>query len=168
VVDQDARTSAVPAPSPVGNHDAAVVRAAAEHGRRRAVVAWTRERSDTQIAFLARLPLSHARRRHAVVHANALGAAEWAYRGPRKRWKSLQATECRFTLRPCHVPAAYHPDEHRQGERVPSQADCDSASPHRQWLAIPRRGRPPRDGDPAACYAMFDTQGARADVPPRP
>ena len=31
---------------------------------------------------------------------------------------------------------------------------------HRQWLAIPGSCGQPRDGNPAACYALFDDQQA--------
>ena len=30
-------------------------------------------------------------------------------------------------------------------------------SPQRQWLVIPGSAGQPRDNNPAACYAMFDT-----------
>ena len=33
-------------------------------------------------------------------------------------------------------------------------------SPQRQWLAIAGSAGQPRDGNPAACYAMFDTTSA--------
>jgi diadenosine tetraphosphatase ApaH/serine/threonine PP2A family protein phosphatase len=164
VVDQVRALIAAGAVAVRGNHDAAVV-----HGPQpamvadaRAVVAWTRERlAPDQIAFLAGLPLSHAEGDMLLVHANAWAPAEWAYLQSRaEAMKSLQATDRRFTF--CghvHTPRLYHlTSTGKGGEFVPVAGVAIPLSAHRRWLAIAGSAGQPRDGDPAACYAIFETE----------
>jgi diadenosine tetraphosphatase ApaH/serine/threonine PP2A family protein phosphatase len=147
-----------------GNHDAAAVQGPQPSmvADARAVIAWTRERLDQdQLAFLAGLPLSHAEDDMLLVHANAWAPAEWAYLQSRaEAMKSLQATDRRFTF--CghvHVPRLYHlTSTGKGGEFVPVAGVAIPLSAHRRWLAIAGSAGQPRDGDPAACYAIFDTK----------
>ncbi len=147
-----------------GNHDAAAVQGPQPSmvADARAVIAWTRERLDRdQLAFLAGLPLSHAEDDMLLVHANAWAPAEWAYLQSRaEAMKSLQATDRRFTF--CghvHVPRLYHlTSTGKGGEFVPVAGVAIPLSAHRRWLAIAGSAGQPRDGDPAACYAIFDTK----------
>ena len=64
-------------------------------------------------------------------------------------------------LSPRRAPARRASSSRRPASPIPLSAQ-------RRWLAIPGSAGQPRDGDPAACYAMFDTERARADLPPRP
>jgi diadenosine tetraphosphatase ApaH/serine/threonine PP2A family protein phosphatase len=70
----------------------------------------------------------------------------------------MQTTTCRFTF--CghvHIPALYNLSP---AGRVSAFSPCgDSSIPlgtQRHWLVIPGSVGQPRDGNPAACYAMFD------------
>ena len=145
-----------------GNHDAAVATGPQPSmvADARAVVAWTRDRLDTaQVAFLAALPLTHVEGEVLFVHANAWAPADWAYLQTRREAvHSLQATDRRFTF--CghvHVPMLFHlAGSGKAGEFKPSPGTPIPLSPHRRWLAIPGSVGQPRDGDPAACYAVFD------------
>lgn len=147
-----------------GNHDAAVVQGPQPSmvADARAVIVWTRERlARDQLAFLAGLPLSHAEGDMLLVHANAWAPAEWAYLQSRtEAMKSLQATDRRFTF--CghvHIPRLYHlTSTGKGGEFVPVAGVAIPLSAHRRWLAIAGSAGQPRDGDPAACYAIFDTK----------
>ena len=147
-----------------GNHDAAVGQGPQPSmvADARAVVAWTRDRLDAgQVAVLAALPLSHVEGDALFVHANAWAPAEWAYLDSRSEAvRSLQATDRRFTF--CghvHVPMLYHlAGTGKAGEFKPSPGIAIPLSAHRGWLAIPGSVGQPRDGDPAACYAIFDTE----------
>ena len=146
-----------------GNHDAAVVAGPQPSmvADARAVVAWTRGRLDAaQIDFLAALPMSRVEGASLFVHANAWAPGEWAYLDGRSdAARSMTATDCRFTF--CghvHVPMLYHlSGTGKAGEFKPSPGIAIPLSSHRRWLAIPGSAGQPRDGDPAACYAMFDT-----------
>src|SRR3990167_4928335 len=96
----------------------------------RYVVEWTRAQLDAaQIDFLASLPMMQRHADQLYVHANAWAPAGWAYiLGRGEAVKSLGATDCRYTF--CghvHEPRLYH-------------------------LSAGQ----PRDGNPAACYAMLD------------
>ena len=146
-----------------GNHDAAVAAGPQPSmvADARAIVAWTRERVDAaQLAFLAALPLTQVEGDILFVHANAWAPADWAYLdGRSEAARSLLATDRRFTF--CghvHVPMLYHlSGTGKAGEFKPSPGIAIPLSPQRRWLAIPGSAGQPRDGDPAACYAMFDT-----------
>ena len=147
----------------LGNHDAAVVAGPQPSmvADARTVVAWTRARLDPeQLAFLARLPLSHVEGDALFVHANAFAPGEWAYLQSRgEATRSMQATDCRYTF--CghvHVPTLYHlSSTGKAGHFTPVPGVAIPLSAPRRWLAIPGSVGQPRDGDPAACYAVFDS-----------
>ncbi|HET9646461.1 MAG TPA: metallophosphoesterase family protein [Burkholderiaceae bacterium] len=146
-----------------GNHDAAVVDGPAPTMRPepRQAVAWSREHLNTeQLAFLAGLPLRIVDGDRLYVHANAFAPAEWGYIVSRiDAARSMQATPCRMTF--CghvHEPMLYHHSgTGKTGDFAPTPGVPIPLSSHRQWLAIPGSVGQPRDGNPAACYAMFDT-----------
>jgi hypothetical protein len=96
-----------------GNHDAAVV-----HGPRKTmnaeaqqVIAWTRAQLDeSQLAFLAGLPLQVEDDGRLFVHANAWAPQRWEYiLTAFDARSSMAATRCRYTF--CghiHEPTLYH------------------------------------------------------------
>ncbi|WP_088281557.1 metallophosphoesterase [Ideonella sp. A 288] len=145
-----------------GNHDEAVVRGAGPSMRpdARYVVEWTRAHLDAgQIDFLAGLPLVQQRGDHLYVHANAWNPPAWEYvLGRAEAQRSLAATGCRYTF--CghmHGPRLYNlSGAGKLGDFVPTSGMAIPVPPHRQWLAIPGSAGQPRDGNPAACYAIFD------------
>ena len=149
-----------------GNHDLAVVRGASPHMRPepRFVIDWTRAQlSAVQIDFLASLPMSQVSGDHLYVHANAWDPAGWDYiQGRLEAVRSLQATRCRYTF--CghmHEPRLYHLSAAgKAGDFTPTPDVAIPVPPHRQWLVIPGSAGQPRDGNPAACYAMFDDADA--------
>jgi len=76
--------------------------------------------------------------------------------------RSLQATTARFTF--CgHVPdpKLFHlSGTGKAGDFVPTPGMPIPLSEQRRWLVIPGSTGQPRDGNPAACYATFETQGS--------
>jgi diadenosine tetraphosphatase ApaH/serine/threonine PP2A family protein phosphatase len=72
--------------------------------------------------------------------------------------RSLQATEARYTF--CghmHEPKLFNlSGTGKAGDFVPTPGVAIPVPPHRQWLVIPGSAGQPRDGNPAACYAMLD------------
>ncbi|WP_280152470.1 metallophosphoesterase family protein [Piscinibacter sp. XHJ-5] len=150
----------------MGNHDAAVVKGPTPTmvPQAREVVAWTRNQlDDTQLAFLESLPYSITEQDRLYVHANAFAPTQWTYIVSRiEAVRSLLATEARFTF--CghvHEPRLFHlAATGKAGEFVPVPDVPIPLSPQRQWLAIPGSAGQPRDGNPAACYAMFDIAGS--------
>jgi diadenosine tetraphosphatase ApaH/serine/threonine PP2A family protein phosphatase len=163
VVDRVREHAAQGAIALYGNHDAAVVQGALPSmtAEARQVVEWTRAQLDTeQLAFLAALPLSVSDGEALFVHANAFAPGAWEYivsRGDAVR--SLQATTARYTF--CghtHIPALYHLSATaKSGEFAPAPGVTIPLSAQRRWLGIPGSAGQPRDGNPAACYAIFDT-----------
>lgn len=147
----------------LGNHDAAVLQGPLPSmvAEARQVVEWTRAQLDAeQLAFLSGLPMSITEGDTLFVHASAHTPAAWPYivsRGDAVR--SLHATACRYTF--CghtHIPALYHlTATGKSGDFVPTPGVTIPLSAQRRWLAIPGSTGQPRDGNPAACYAMFDS-----------
>lgn len=150
----------------LGNHDAAAL-----HGPQptmiddaRDAVLWTRKQlTASQLAFLAELPMSVVENDTLFVHASAFEPPEWHYiTGSGEATRSLQATDRRHTF--CghmHNPQLYHLDSsgHAIACAVPPGVPLLLADAVR-WLAIPGSAGQPRDRDPAACYAIFDTVSA--------
>ncbi len=147
----------------MGNHDAAVVQGPLPTmiPEARQVVEWPRERLDADhLAFLAALPMQVTDADRLFVHANAFAPAEWNYvLGRMEAVRSLQATNARFTF--CghvHDPKLFHlTATGKIGDFVPSDGMPIPLSDQRRWLVIPGSAGQPRDGNPAACYATFDT-----------
>lgn len=145
-----------------GNHDAAVARGAVPTMRpdARTVVEWSRAQLDPgQIEFLAGLPLSQERGELLFVHANAYHPPGWDYiQGRLEATRSMSATAQRVTF--CghmHEPMLYTLSAvGKAGEFVPMAGAAIPLLAPRQWLVIPGSTGQPRDGDPAACYAMYD------------
>jgi diadenosine tetraphosphatase ApaH/serine/threonine PP2A family protein phosphatase len=146
----------------IGNHDAATVRGAQPTMRpsARLAVEWTRTQLDAaQLDFLATLPLAREHGTCLFVHANAHAPAEWEYVQSRaEAVQSLQATRARHVF--CghmHLPMLYHlSGTGKAGDFAPVPGVPIPVPPHRQWLAIPGACGQPRDGNPAAAYALFD------------
>lgn len=147
----------------MGNHDSAVARGALPTMREdaRAAVAWTREQLDAaQLQFLADLPMTASLGDCLFVHANAFAPEAFEYiQGRAEAMRSLQATSARYTF--CghmHEPMLYHlSGTGKAGDFTPVPGTEIPLLSHRQWLVIPGSCGQPRDGNPAACYASFDT-----------
>lgn len=164
VVDRVRELVAGGAAAVMGNHDSAVAHGALPSMREdaRAAIAWTRERLNAeQLRFLAELPLSATQGDCLFVHANAFAPAGFEYiQGRLEAMRSLQATAARYTF--CghmHEPMLYHLSGTGKAGDFQPVAGIEIPLPsHRQWLVIPGSCGQPRDGNPAACYAIFDTE----------
>ena len=145
-----------------GNHDAAALAGARstmiEDARR--AIEWTRAHlDDRHLDFLRELPLSVEDGDRMYVHANAWAPAQWDYvTRSAEAARSMHATSCRYTF--CghmHEPMLYHMGgTGRASSFVPVAGSAIPVVPPRKWLAIPGSVGQPRDGNPAACYAVFD------------
>lgn len=146
----------------MGNHDQAVVRGVSAGMRPdpAKVIGWTRERlSAEQIDFLADLPLVQTHGNHLFVHANAWAPDQWEYVvGRNEAARSMNATDRHVTF--CghvHEPRLYNLSATgKSGDFSPTPGMPIPLMPQRQWLAIAGSVGQPRDGNPAACYAIFD------------
>ena len=145
-----------------GNHDEAAVIGSTPQMRAeaRAVIDWTRAQLDPgQLDFLASLPFQMQREDRLYVHANAFAPSQWEYiQGRADAVRSIHATTCHYTF--CghvHEPRLYHLGATgKAGDFTPTPEVPIPLPGYRQWLVIPGSAGQPRDGNPAACYAMFD------------
>ena len=149
----------------LGNHDQAVTHAASPHmvAEARDAIAWTRRQLDAdQLAFLGSLPLQVQEDDRLYVHANAWSPGEWGYVSSRAMAsRSLEATPQRLTF--CgheHRPALYYAQPGPAGHFQPIAGRPVPLPGARRWLAIPGSCGQPRDGDPAAACAVYDTDAA--------
>ncbi len=147
----------------MGNHDLAVLQGDTTnmHAVARRMVEWTRAQiPPAQMHFLANLPYRIAQDDILLVHANAWAPEKWEYvDGVMEAARSMRATRAHVTF--CghmHVPALYHMTMvGKTGQFRPAPEQAMPLSRQRQWLVIPGAVGQPRDGNPATCYATYDT-----------
>jgi diadenosine tetraphosphatase ApaH/serine/threonine PP2A family protein phosphatase len=146
-----------------GNHDKAVVdgpRDTMNSDAQRAIE-WTRGQLDAaQIDFLAKLPYTVERHGCLFVHANAYAPEQWEYvTGRAEAVRSLNATHVRYTFAGhVHDPQLYNLSGlGKIADFTPTPGVAIPVAPHRQWFVLPGSAGQPRDGNPAACWALFDT-----------
>lgn len=145
-----------------GNHDVAVTQAPSKNmnPQARQVIEWTRAQlNNSQLAFLDALPLTQEANNCLFVHATAAEPKSWEYiSGTLEAIKSMHATKCRITF--CghvHEPALYNlSPTGKVSSFVPTGDSSIPLGTQRRWLVLPGSVGQPRDGNPAACYALFD------------
>ena len=145
-----------------GNHDSAVNNPRVQMNEEAtAAITWTRgQLGAAERAFLAGLPLRHEEPGRLFVHAEASHPERWDYViDVADAGRSLQATSAHLTV--CghiHRPAIYSMSTVGKMTAFTPVADVPiKLLPGRQWLAVLGSVGQPRDGNPAACYAMLDT-----------
>lgn len=146
----------------LGNHDLAVARGPSPRMSpdARTVVEWTRAHlRPAELGFLGALPLTVQEDGRLYVHANGWAPQDWEYvTSSFDAGRSIRATPCRLTF--CghvHTPAVYHAAaDGRASAFSPVSGTSIPLGPARRWLAIPGSVGQSRDGNPAACYALFD------------
>jgi diadenosine tetraphosphatase ApaH/serine/threonine PP2A family protein phosphatase len=150
----------------LGNHDQAVAQILPPtmNADAQKVIEWTRAQLDVeQLAFLGALPLTAEEDDRLYVHANAWNPGHWEYIHNRyDAGQSLRATRCRLTF--CghvHEPALFNMTEvGRVMDFRPVPGTGIPLAQRRRWLIIPGSAGQPRDGNPAACYAVFENRPA--------
>jgi diadenosine tetraphosphatase ApaH/serine/threonine PP2A family protein phosphatase len=145
-----------------GNHDHAAGNGARPqmHAEAREVIEWTRgQLRAEQIDFLAKLPLTQELGNMLFVHASAHEPAKWEYvTGLEEAERSLRAAHSRIVFSGhVHAPALYRrADDGRMGAHQPVAGVAIALRPQHQYLVIPGAVGQPRDGNCAACYALYD------------
>jgi diadenosine tetraphosphatase ApaH/serine/threonine PP2A family protein phosphatase len=145
-----------------GNHDSAIgTPTESMNAEAQAAIEWTRGRlSAIQRRFLAELPLTLQEDDRLYVHSEASNPPRWRYvQDARDAARSIVATEAQVTF--CghiHQPCLYSmsPAAKMTGF-VPTSGVPVQLLGGRRWLAVLGSVGQPRDGDPAASFAMFDT-----------
>ena len=146
-----------------GNHDNAIGSSAESmNAEAQAAIEWTRGRlSEPQRRFLAALPLQREEEDRLYVHSEASNPPRWRYvQDASDAGRSMLATEAHITF--CghiHRPALYSMSvTAKMTSFVPISGVPVQLLRGRQWLAVLGSVGQPRDGNPAACFAMFDTE----------
>ncbi len=146
-----------------GNHDTAIgASSESMNAEAQAVIEWTRGRlSAPQRRFLAELPLTLQEEDRLYVHSEASSPARWRYvQSTADAGRSLMATAAHVTF--CghiHRPALYSISvTGKMTNFVPTSGVTVQLLQGRRWLTVLGSVGQPRDGDPAASFAMFDTK----------
>ena len=143
-----------------GNHEEAVERGASYmNAMVRESIAWAQDRlSVQQKAFLAALPLSLREGRMCCVHASADAPERWHYvDSVAAALKSVRATDAVYTFSGhVHQQMLFAEVQTRAAAYRPISGSAIGVPSHRRWLALVGSVGQPRDGRPAAGYALFD------------
>jgi predicted phosphodiesterase len=146
----------------LGNHDMAILKPSRDMNATAAeAIAWTRAQlSDASKSFLAALPFEIRSGDVLYVHAEASDPAAWHYVTDADTARASLAG-CDAMLTFCghvHVPAVYCLSA--TGKMISHAPVQDVAVPllaQRRWLAVIGSAGQPRDGNPAASFAVYDT-----------
>lgn len=153
-----------------GNHDAMAVQpAGTEKTLGGSTAGWTHDQlSEGQRQMLAGLPLTWSGESVLLVHASADAPARWRYVDEeRSATASLDAAVADPAVRyvfggHVHHQSLYYRGAGRGLMRFTPTAGVPVPTPrHRHWLATIGSVGQPRDGDPRAMYALFDTTAAQ-------
>jgi predicted phosphodiesterase len=146
----------------LGNHDSAVGDASEQlNVEAQMAIEWTRGvLGQTERQFLAGLPLTRSDGERLYVHAEASDPKRWRYvTGCAEAAQSLAATSAQVTF--CghvHRPALYSMSATaKMTAFTPTTGVAIPLLSGRRWLAVLGSVGQPRDGNPAAAYAMLDT-----------
>ncbi len=146
----------------LGNHDSAVGNPREQlNVEAKMVIEWTRgELGAAQRQFLASLPLTRNDGDRLYVHAEASNPKSWIYvTGVKEAADSISATAAHVTF--CghiHQPAIYTMSATaKMTAFTPITGAPIQLLQGRRWLAVLGSVGQPRDGNPAAAYAMLDT-----------
>jgi diadenosine tetraphosphatase ApaH/serine/threonine PP2A family protein phosphatase len=145
-----------------GNHDNAIgTPTISMNAKAQAAIEWTRGRlSAAQRRFLADLPLALQEDERLYVHSEASDPARWRYvQTTQDAARSIVAMEAQITF--CghiHQPSLYSMSAAaKMTSFVPRSGMPVQLLGGRCWLAVLDSVGQPRDGDPAASFAMFET-----------
>ncbi|MDF3809905.1 metallophosphoesterase family protein [Rhodopseudomonas sp. BAL398] len=146
----------------LGNHDSAIGNPRIQmNAEAQAAIEWTRgQLGAAQRQFLADLPLRQDHDNLLFVHAEASRPDSWVYvTDTSDASRSMMATSAHVTF--CghvHKPALYSLSVTGKMTTFVPTADIPvHLLPGRQWLAVLGSVGQPRDGNPAAAYALYDT-----------
>lgn len=153
----------------LGNHDeAALTGPAGMTPHAHDAILWTRRQlSAAHLAFLAALPFSAELPGMLFVHASARTPAKWPYISQEKAaGECLAATDAPLVL--CghtHVPMIYYARPGREPVRFqPLPHVAAPLSAIRRHVVVVGAVGQPRDGNPAACFALLDTDRAEISM----
>jgi diadenosine tetraphosphatase ApaH/serine/threonine PP2A family protein phosphatase len=146
----------------LGNHDSAIGQPREQMNlEARIVIEWTRgELGASERQFLAGLPLTVTEEDRLYVHSEASNPASWTYvTSTAEAARSITSTSAQIGF--CghiHQPAIYSMSATaKMTAFTPTTGAAVPLLPGRRWLVVLGSVGQPRDGNPAASYAMLDT-----------
>ncbi len=146
----------------LGNHDQAVFMDHSKFMNADAwnAILWTREQlSSAHINFLKNLPLMQQTDEISYVHATAANPQSWSYiHDSLAAWRCSEASSTPYTfLGHVHEPAIYYQSSSGKFLHFNPLPGAPIPVPrHRRWVTIIGSLGQPRDGNPAANYALFE------------
>ena len=146
----------------LGNHDQAVFveRSNQMNSSANAAIEWTKTQLNAaQIQFLKDLPLMIQEEAICFVHASAHNPADWNYiTDSMSAWRCLQGSGKTYTfVGHAHEQALFY--QSAVGKLIrfaPHPGDSIPVLQHRQWVGVVGSLGQPRDGNPEACFAVFE------------
>ncbi|MDP1882380.1 MAG: metallophosphoesterase family protein [Bradyrhizobium sp.] len=146
-----------------GNHDNAISTPSENmNAEAQAAIEWTRGRlSAAQRRFLSELPMTLQEDDRLYVHSEASHPARWRYvQNAADAARSLAATDAHVTF--CghiHLPSLYSMSAAaKMTSFIPTAGVPVQLLGGRRWLAVLGSVGQPRDRNPAAAFAMLDTE----------
>ena len=146
-----------------GNHDNAIgTPSETMNAEAQAAIEWTRGRlSAAQRRFLAELPMTLQEDDRLYVHSEASNPPRWRYvQSTEDAARSIAATDADVTF--CghiHLPSLYSMSATaKMTSFVPTSGVPVQLLAGRRWLAVLGSVGQPRDRNPAASFAMLDTE----------
>lgn len=146
-----------------GNHDDAASKSTQSMSTNaRIAIEWTREKLDVEArAFLGGLPMQVAEDDRLYVHASGNAPETWHY--------MHDADDARAHFLHCDATASFCGHTHHPAlfsatslgkitAFTPGTAEPIPLAAQRQWLAVLGSVGQPRDGNPAAAWALYDTE----------
>ena len=148
----------------LGNHDEAIFKDSRNqmNAHANAAIEWTKTQlNNSHIEFLQSLPLIVHEENTCYVHASAHNPANWNYvTDSMSAWRCAQNSGKSYTfVGHAHEQALFY--QSAVGKLIrfsPRPGDDIPVLQHRQWVGVVGSLGQPRDGNPEACFAVFEPQ----------
>lgn len=146
----------------LGNHDEAIFKDSRNqmNAHANAAIEWTKAQlNDSHVQFLKNLPLILHEENICFVHASAHNPASWNYvTDSMSAWRCAQNSGKSYTfVGHAHEQALFY--QSAVGKLIrfsPRPGDEIPVLRHRQWVGVVGSLGQPRDGNPEACFAVFE------------
>ena len=146
----------------LGNHDEAIFKDSRNHmnSSANAAIEWTKTQlNQDHVQFLKNLPLIVHEEKICFVHASAHNPQDWNYvTDSMSAWRCAQNSGKSYTfVGHAHEQALFY--QSAVGKLIrfaPHPGEEIPVLQHRQWVGVVGSLGQPRDGNPEACFAVFE------------
>lgn len=148
----------------IGNHDEAIFKDYRNqmNANANAAIEWTKTQlQESHVQFLKSLPLIVKEENICYVHASAHNPSDWNYiTDSMSAWRCVQNSGKSYTfVGHAHEQALFY--QSAVGKLIrfaPHPGDEIPVLQHRQWVGVVGSLGQPRDGNPEACFAVFEPE----------